>query len=125
MCLSRLRSTQRFTEYDCCGICGPAQLRDRSHSGGGSMKKVGVFASMIFGFAGAAYATDAPADDSVGTRATAGATRQAPATCGSLEDFVVTSCPLTSLGAAGSNVIARLLRLIAHGAPFNGTSAPG
>jgi hypothetical protein len=62
------------------------------------MKKVGVFASMIFRLAGAAYATDAAADDIMATKAVPAATTRAslqPATCSSLEDLVVTDCPLT------------------------------
>src|SRR4030081_2255603 len=89
------------------------------------MKKVGVFASMIFGFAGAAYATDAPADDIVATKAMPAATTKAPATCGSLEDFVVTSCPLTWNGITVYGTIDGGISWRSHGAPFNGTSAPG
>jgi hypothetical protein len=65
------------------------------------MKKVGVFASMIFGLAGAAYATDASADGIMVANAAPAVTMKAapqPATCGSLEDFVVTNCPLTWSG---------------------------
>src|SRR5258705_436147 len=68
------RKTQQLVDHVCAVLsdlpstivavyAGSAQLRDRSYSGGGSMKKVGVFASMIFGLAGVAYATDASADD--------------------------------------------------------------
>ena len=59
------------------------------------MKKVGVFASMIFGLVGVAHATDASADDIMATKAVPAATTMAPATCGGLEEFVVTACPLT------------------------------
>ena len=59
------------------------------------MKKVDVFASMIFGLVGVAYATAASADDFMATKAVPAATTKAPATCGSLEDLVVTDCPLT------------------------------
>jgi hypothetical protein len=51
------------------------------------MKKVGVFASMIFGLAGAAYATDALADDIMVAKTEPAATAKAPsqpATCTSL-----------------------------------------
>ena len=68
---------------------------DSNRSGGGHRKKFGVFASMIFGLAGAAYATDASADDVMATKAAPAVTTSAPATCTSLEDFVVTACPLT------------------------------
>ena len=66
------------------------------------MKKVGVFASMIFGLAGVAYATDASADDIMVTKAAPAATTKAssqPAMCGSLEDFVATNCPLTGMAS--------------------------
>ena len=48
------------------------------------MKKVGVFASMIFGLVGVAYATAASADDFMATKAVPAATAKAPATCGCL-----------------------------------------
>jgi hypothetical protein len=62
------------------------------------MKKFGVSTAMILGLAGAAYATDASADDIMVTKAAPAVTTKAPPqtpACGSLEDFVVTSCPLT------------------------------
>jgi len=62
------------------------------------MKKVGFSAAIILGFAGAAYATDASADDIMATKAAPPVTTKAPpppGACGSLEDFVVTGCPLT------------------------------
>jgi len=92
------------------------------------MKKVGVFASMIFGLAGVAYATDASADDIMVTKAAPAATAKAPsqpATCTSLEDFVVTSCPLTWNGITVYGTIDGGVTWRSHGAPFNGTSAPG
>jgi hypothetical protein len=61
------------------------------------MKKVGLSAAIILGFAGAACATDVLADDMV-TKAVPAATAKAlsqPAACGSPEDFVATSCPST------------------------------
>jgi hypothetical protein len=72
---------------------------------------------MILGLAGAAYATDASADNIMITKAAPAVTTKAPpqpATCGSLEHFVVTSCPLTWYVTWQS-----------HGAPFNGTAAVG
>ena len=92
------------------------------------MKKVGVFASMIFGLAGAAYATNASADDLMVTKAVPAATAKAPsqpATCTSLEDFVVTGCPLTWNGITVYGTIDAGVTWRSHGAPFNGTSAPG
>jgi predicted porin len=48
-----------------------------------------------------------------------------PATCGSLEDFVVTSCPLTWNGITVYGTIDGGVTWRSHGAPFNGTSPPG
>ena len=92
------------------------------------MKKLGVFASMIFGLAGAAYATDASADDIMATKAAPAATTTAslpPATCSSLEDFIVTACPLTWNGITLYGTIDVGVTWLSHGAPFNGTSAVG
>jgi predicted porin len=93
--------------------------------GGGSMKKVAVFASMIFGLAGA---TNALADDFMVMKAAPAATAKAsvqPATCSSLEDFVVTACPLTWNGITVYGTIDAGVTWASHGAPFNGTSAVG
>jgi hypothetical protein len=92
------------------------------------MKKVGVFASIIFGLAGAAYATDASADDIMAAKAVPAATTKAlsqPATCSSLEDFVVTACPLSWNGITLYGTIDGGVTWMSHGAPFNGTSAVG
>jgi predicted porin len=89
------------------------------------MKKVDVFASMIFGLVGVAYATAAAADDFMATKAVPAATTKAPATCGSLEDFVVTACPLTWNGITLYGTIDGGVTWLSHGAPFNGTSAVG
>ena len=89
------------------------------------MKKVGVVASMIFALAGA---TGASADDIMATKAVPAATTKAllpPATCSSLEDFVVTACPLTWNGITVYGTIDAGVSWRSHGAPFNGTSAPG
>jgi hypothetical protein len=60
------------------------------------MKRFGVSTALILGVAGAAYATDASADDIGVAKAAPSVTApQQPATCTSFEDFVVTKCPLT------------------------------
>ena len=62
------------------------------------MKKLGVSAAMILGLASCAYATGASADDIMAMKVAPTMSEKAsllPATCGSLEDFVVTNCPLT------------------------------
>jgi predicted porin len=92
------------------------------------MKKIGVYTTMIFGLAGAAYATDASADDIMVTKAPPAVTTKAPptmATCGNLEDFVVTGCPLTWSGITLYGTIDAGVTWQSHGAPFNGTSAVG
>src|ERR1700730_7191550 len=93
------------------------------------MKKVGVYASMIFGLAGAACATDASADNIImETKAVPAATTKVasqPATCTSLEDFVVTGCPLSWSGITVYGTIDTGVSWRSHGAPFNGTSAVG
>ncbi|SHN78341.1 Outer membrane protein (porin) [Bradyrhizobium erythrophlei] len=92
------------------------------------MKIVGVFTSMIFGLAAAVYATAALADDIIATKAVPAATTKAslqPATCSSLEDFVVTACPLTWNGITVYGTIDMGVTWLSHGAPFNGTSAVG
>jgi predicted porin len=95
---------------------------------GGNMKKFGVSTAMILGLAGAAYATDASADDIMVTKAAPAVTTKAPPqtpACGSLEDFVVTSCPLTWNGITVYGTIDAGVTWRSHGAPFNGTSAVG
>jgi predicted porin len=92
------------------------------------MKKVGVCASMVFGLVGAACATAASADDIMPTKAVPAVTTKAslpPATCSSLEDFVVTACPLTWNGITLYGTIDGGVTWLSHGAPFNGTSAVG
>jgi predicted porin len=92
------------------------------------MKKAGVLALMIFGTAAAAYATDASADDIMVTKAAPAVTTRdslQPATCSSLEDFVVTACPLTWNGITVYGTIDAGVTWMSHGAPFNGTSAVG
>jgi len=89
------------------------------------MKGCGVFAATILGLASAAYATDASADDVMGAKAAPVPSAKAPATCGSLEDFVLTSCPLTWNGVTVYGTIDAGVTWRSHGAPFNGTSAVG
>jgi predicted porin len=92
------------------------------------LKKFGVSAAVILGLAGAAYVTDASADDITVTKAAPAVTTKAPsqpATCTSLEDFVVTGCPLTWNGITVYGTIDAGVTWRSHGAPFNGTSAVG
>jgi len=72
-----------------------------------------------------AYATDASADDVMAAKAAPAETMKAPAACGSLEDFVVTKCPLTWNGITVYGTIDGGVTWRSHGAPFNGTSPPG
>jgi predicted porin len=92
------------------------------------MKKFGVSTAMFLGLVGVAYAADASADDTMATKAVPALTTKAPpppATCGSLEDFVVTNCPLTWNGITVYGTIDGGVTWRSHGAPFNGTSAVG
>jgi hypothetical protein len=92
------------------------------------MKKFGVSIAMILGLVGAACATDASADDIMVTKAAPAMTAKGPslpATCSSLEDFVVTACPLTWNGITVYGTIDGGVTWLSHGAPFNGTSAVG
>ena len=92
------------------------------------MRKFVVSTAMMLGLAGAAYATDASADDIMATKAAPIVTAQAPqqpATCTGLEDFVVTACPLTWNGITVYGTIDAGVTWMSHGAPFNGTSAVG
>jgi predicted porin len=68
------------------------------------------------------------ADDIMPTKAAPTTTAKGlsqPATCTSLEDFVVTSCPLTWNGITVYGTIDGGVTWRSHGAPFNGTSPPG
>jgi predicted porin len=92
------------------------------------MKRCGISTAMILGLAGVAYATHASADDIMATKTAPAASTKAPsqpATCTSLEDFVVTSCPLTWNGITVYGTIDGGVTWRSHGAPFNGTSAVG
>jgi predicted porin len=92
------------------------------------VKNLGVLTAIIFGLAGVAYATDASADDVMATKAPPAVTTKAlsqPTTCSSLEDFVVTACPLTWHGITAYGTIDAGVTWLSHGAPFNGTSAVG
>jgi predicted porin len=92
------------------------------------MINFGVSTAMILGLAGAAYTTGASADDIMAAKAAPAVTTKAPsqpATCGSLEDFVVTNCPLTWNGITVYGTIDGGVTWRSHGAPFNGTSAVG
>ncbi|MDB5575924.1 MAG: hypothetical protein JWR80_1100, partial [Bradyrhizobium sp.] len=93
------------------------------------MKKIGVYASMVFGLAGALCATDVSADNIImETKAVPAATTTAASqrtTCTSLEEFVVTACPLTWDGITVYGTIDAGVSWRSHGAPFSGTSAVG
>src|SRR6202790_4772491 len=75
-----------------------------------------------------ASAADVSADNAMATKAATAVTTKAssqPATCGSLEDFVLTACPLTWNGITVYGTIDGGVTWRSHGAPFSGTSAPG
>jgi predicted porin len=91
------------------------------------MKTFGVSATIILGLACAVCATGASADDIFATKAAPAATKapSPPATCSSLEEFVVTACPLSWNGITVYGTIDGGVTWMSHGAPFNGTSAVG
>jgi predicted porin len=91
------------------------------------MKKTGVSTAMMLVIAGAAYAADGSGDGMVTKAAPAGTTNtpQQPGTCGSLEAFFVTSCPLTWNGITVYGTIDAGVTWQSHAAPFNGTAAVG
>jgi hypothetical protein len=91
------------------------------------MRNFGVSTAMILGLAGATCATAASADDIMVTKAAPATTKalSQPATCSSLDDFVVTACPLTWNGITVYGTIDGGVTWLSHGAPFNGTSAVG
>ena len=75
-----------------------------------------------------ACATDASADDTLVTKAVPATSTKAslqPASCSSLEDFIVTKCPLTWNGITVYGTIDGGVTWQSHGTPFNGTSVVG
>src|ERR1700721_1736087 len=91
------------------------------------MKKTAVSTAMMIAIAGAAYAADGSGDGMVTKAAPAATTNapQQPGTCGSLEAFFVTSCPLTWNGITVYGTIDAGVTWQSHATPFNGTSAVG
>lgn len=94
--------------------------------GEGDMRQFGAPAAMILGLAATTYMADASADDMAkAAPATATKATSQPATCGSVEDFVVANCQLTWTGITVYGTIGGGVTWQSHGAPFNGTSAVG
>lgn len=89
------------------------------------MKKIGVFASMIFGLAAAAGEASAGDLAAKAPPAATASTAAAKASCASVEDFVVTDCALSWSGITVYGTIDAGLSWRSHGAPFNGTAAVG
>jgi predicted porin len=88
------------------------------------MSRFGALTAMILGLA-AAYATDASAGEVTAAAAVSAEVSPPSPTCVSLEDFVITNCPLTWNGITLYGTIDAGVTWRSHGAPFNGTSAPG
>lgn len=77
-------------------------------------------AAAILGIVGAAYATAAAAaDGTMVTKAPPPAATAAPASCGSLWDFVATACPLTWDGVTFYGTIDAGVGYQTHGTPFD------
>jgi predicted porin len=75
-----------------------------------------------------ACATGASADDTLVTKAAPATSTKAslqPPSCSSLEDFVVTNCPLTWNGITVYGTIDGGVTWQSHGTPFNGTTVTG
>src|ERR1700738_5238341 len=96
---------------------------------GGMMARTAWFTAMtgsllLLATCPEASAAEWSADNAMATKAATAVTTQ-PATCASLEDFVVTKCPLTWNGITVYGTIDGGVTWRSHGAPFNGTSPPG
>src|SRR3954453_16365361 len=93
---------------------------------GGAMKTLVIAAATILAAPGCAL--EAMADDAMVTKAGSAApatVSSQPAACGSFEDFFLTSCGLTSSGITVYGIVDTGVSCRSHGAPFNGTPAPG
>jgi predicted porin len=88
------------------------------------MAKLGICAAFLLAVFCVSCTADVLAADVTPTKARSDTTSQ-PVTCGSLEDFVLTSCPLTWNGVTVYGTIDAGVTWRSHGAPFNGTSAVG
>ena len=112
------QSTRVITPPRCWpGLCrAPAPL---------SMKRIGAHAAVILALAGAAHAADVSPGDIMVTKAPSPAAATAPAACGSLWDFIVTSCPLSWYGITVYGVVDAGVTWQSHGTPFNRTYVAG
>jgi rubredoxin len=94
--------------------------------GAANTKTIGISLAMLFGLA--ACTTGASANDLMATKAVPALTTKLPsqpATCGSFEDFFVTSCPLTWSGITVYGAIDAGVTWQSHGTPFNGALPAG
>ncbi|HMC67279.1 MAG TPA: porin [Gemmataceae bacterium] len=89
------------------------------------MKRIGAHAAVILALAGAAHAADVSPGDIMVTKAPSPAAATAPAACGSLWDFIVTSCPLSWYGITVYGVVDAGVTWQSHGTPFNRTYVAG
>ncbi|WGD50257.1 porin [Bradyrhizobium sp. CB1650] len=90
------------------------------------MKTLTMAAATILAAAGCAV--EALADEAMVTKTGSAApatVSSQPAACGSIEDFFLTSCALTSSGITVYGIVDTGMSWRSHGAPFSGTSAPG
>ena len=87
------------------------------------MRKLLMVAAMIL----AGCSVEVSADDTMktGSAVPAATVSSQPAACGSIEDFFLTSCALTSSGITMYGIVDTGVSWRSHGAPFSGTSAPG
>ncbi|MGC2122996.1 MAG: porin [Xanthobacteraceae bacterium] len=91
------------------------------------MRKFAVVAALLFGLAGPSQAADVSPTGVMVTKAPppVSAATADPAACGSLWDFVATSCPLSWYGITVYGTVDMGVTWQSHGAPFNGTSVVG
>ena len=88
------------------------------------MRKLTMAAAMIL----VGCAVEASAGDAMVTKtgsAVPATLSSQLAACGSIEDFFLTSCALTSSGITVYGIVDTGVSWRSHGAPFSGTSAPG
>src|SRR5580704_14164367 len=91
---------------------------------GTSMKRTSLGIAAVFVLLIAAPLRAATAADMV-TKAPPPAAATAPVACGSLWDFIATSCPLSWYGITIYGTVDTGVTWQSHGTPFNGTSAVG
>src|SRR5579863_5625204 len=89
------------------------------------MKKELVAVASLLGLGAAVHATNAFADDIMVTKAPVVAVPVQPSSCGSVPDFVLTSCQLSWYGIRIYGTLDYGVGWESHGVPLNPESPPG